>query len=148
MDRLNINSLFNKKVSNDKSSLNIQTLYNPKLTRKSREITKKVHFNVDNIIIEQEERKKKVINEYKKIFNLCLNKIKTANKINKTDMVFEVPKVIFTCPDYDYRECLEKIEISLRELCMDTLILSNDTIFISWYNIKDNKEKKCKNNKD
>ena len=85
---------------------------------------------------------KSIFNQsYKKIYNICLNKIDTANSMRKTDIIFEIPRLIFRCPEYDPFECLNYLEKKLRNLDMDTLRMSGLFIFISWQNIKKNRKR-------
>ena len=136
MDRININNLF---VSSniDKKPLDVYSLYNPK----DNKIKNNIKFNVDKLLNVQDEQKKKVRDSYKKIYNICLNKIDTANSMRKTDIIFEIPRSIFRIPDYDPFKCVDYIENKLRDMDIDTLRVSNFFIFISWLNIKDNRKK-------
>lgn len=131
MDKINVNSLFNIPTQCNQP-LSVKTLFNPDETKQEREGI----FNVECLIESKKERRQKVIAEYKKIHNICLRKIKSVNRMNKDDFVFEIPLAIFRCPDYNPAECLEHLEERLKRLQLDTLILSNNKIFISWKNLE------------
>jgi hypothetical protein len=128
MDNININNLF--PLSNSRSSVD-----------KPLDVTSLYNFDrPQNIELEANVKEKKRIihNRYRKITDMCLNKIKSANKINKTDIVFNIPLTVFGCHEYNSDECLDYMEYKLRKLYMDTYILSKTAIFVSWLNIENN----------
>jgi hypothetical protein len=142
MENININNLFrtNKFSSNDKpldvNSLCIQN------NNENNENNNKTEFSIDNLLSHKEERKRKVKDKYRYIYNVVLKKIKNVNKINDTtDIIYDVPEIIFGIKDYRSDDCIEYIQTKLRNLYyMDTLKLSNKSIFISWKNIEDNRK--------
>lgn len=136
MNNININNLFS--VSSSNKILDVHSLYYPKDNISNTQT--KMDFSVDNLINEREERKKKVIEQYKKLFYLCLKKIKMANKLNKTDIIFDIPDAIFMFPEYSIIDCMKYINEKLQKLYMETLILSDKTIFITWKDIDKNKK--------
>lgn len=139
MDKLCISNLFGE-TKND--NLSIEELFDPIYSRPN------VKFNVQQLIDVQTERENKKIDAYKRIFQKCLNKIEELHKRRITEFTYSVPLRIVGCPEYSTEECLEKIEDSLRELFMDTLIISRNTIFVTWYNIQENKLNKEKEKED
>lgn len=138
MERININNLFpsNRPHEDKFGSLDINTLFNFN-KNKNRDIS--LDNTVDQLIEYKKEQKRKAVVEYKKILNTCLFNIKKANKLDKTDIIFKIPLFIIGVKKYDPDECLKYIETKLREMYMDTLILNINSIFISWYNIENNK---------
>jgi hypothetical protein len=80
---------------------------------------------------------------YEKIYGMCLDRIVGINKIGGTDVVYDIPVNIFNNYNYKYnkRKCLEYLQNKFRNLHMDTLIISDSSIFISWMNIKENRKK-------
>lgn len=136
MERLNINNMFPESKIREDKPLDVRSLYYSTEKRRS----KKVEFKVEDITKRWEEKRKKVVQQYKKVYNMCLNAIKNSNKMNKFDIVYEVPIAVYMCPDYSSVECLEYIEEKLKKLYLDTLIINHFSIFISWVNIKENKE--------
>lgn len=138
MDKININNLFPSNVPIDRDKpLDVTTIYNqdPKKTV--------ARFSVDSLLKRKEERKRKTIDSYRKVYHMILNKISSANKVNDTtEIIYDVPEAIFGCKDYSSTDCLEYIENKLRNVYfMDTLKLSGRSIFISWKNIEDNRKK-------
>lgn len=133
MDRISIKNIFSN--SNDFEPLDVNNLYNVKDKKN------KINFNIDRLIKLREERKNKILIQYEKIFKMCLNKVNLANDMNKTEIVYDVPDGIYGHYDYNPVDCLLYIEGKLKNMFFDTLVLNNKTIFISWANLGDNREK-------
>lgn len=136
MDKININNLFpSNKPINQNTPLDVNTIYN-----QDRKINNR--FSVDSLLKRKEDRKRKTIENYRKVYHMVLNKISTVNKINDTtELIYDVPEAIFGCKDYNSTDCLEYVENKLRNLYhMDTLKLTNKSIFISWKHIEDNRK--------
>lgn len=138
MDNININNIFNRSYKNrDKTEpLNVKSLFD----YEKRKIENKTKFSVEKLISVREEKKKKIIEEYKKNFNLCLNKIDATNDMGGTKIVFNIIPAIFGCPGFEPYECTKYIEERLKKLHMDTMILSEQSLFVSWSNIEENKK--------
>ncbi len=147
MNNINIDNLFPKRGKTLNRPIDVNNMYYPVKNKKKGYI----EFNVDQLLYEQDEKKQKIKNEYKSVFNLCLKKIKTANKLNKRDIIYDVPETVLMCPGYNSLDCLLFIEDRLRKLYIDTLIMSLNQIFISWNNVRNNKKEnidKKKNDSD
>ena len=143
MDHINIGNIFSNgsKVENN-NPLDVNSLYN---TQKNLE-KQKLDFNINKLINVREERRQEVINRYRKVFRICLKKITEANRLNATDIIFEIPKAIFGCTEYNQIECNKYVEKKLKMLYLDTLPLSKKSLFISWKNIQSNINNSKKNN--
>jgi hypothetical protein len=142
MDKININNLF--PYANDFKPLDVYSLYHTR----DKQITNKINFNIERLIKLREERKNKILIQYEKIFNMCLKKINTANNLNKTEIVYDVPEAIFGYLEYNRLRCLEYIEKKLKDMHLDALILNNKTIYVSWLNLGDNMRHYADNNKN
>ena len=136
MDRISINNLFPS--SNNFQPLDVNSLYNVNEQRTKNKIT----FNIDKLVSLREERKKKVFVQYEKIFNMCLNKINLANGLNKNELVYYVPEAVYGYFDYNSINCLEYIEDKLRKMKLETLILDNTSLYVSWENLAKKIKKK------
>lgn len=136
MDRISINNLFPS--NNDFKPLDVNSLYNPQ----EKHVRNKINFNIDRLVNLREERKKKVLIQYERIFNMCLNKINLANNLNKVEIVYDVPEAIYGSFDYNSNDCLEYIDDKLKKLKLDTLILDNKSIYVSWENLAKKMSKK------
>jgi hypothetical protein len=142
MDHINIGNLFSNGSRVDNYiPLDVNSLYN---TQKNLE-EQNLDFNINKLINVREERRQEVINKYRKVFRICLKKINEANRLNTTDMIFEIPQAIFGCSEYSQFECINYIEKKLRNLYLDTLPLSKKSLFISWKNIQSNINNSNKN---
>jgi len=101
--------------------------------------------DVDNLDIEtlNEARKLKERNKikaYKNILRQCYAKIRLADSTGITDIIYDVPPIVLGCTNYDSFECLKYVEEELNNLCLDTLIMTHRHIFISWFNLDENKK--------
>ena len=132
MERISINNLFPS--NNTFKPLDVYSLYNTKEQR----IKNKINFSIDRLINLREERKKKILEQYDKVFNICLNKINTANNLNKTETIYEVPNGIYGFIDYKPLECVHYIQKKLHDMCLNTLILSENVLYISWTYLEEN----------
>lgn len=129
MDKISINNLFPS--ANDFKPLDVHSLYNPR----EQKVKNKINFNIDKLIKLRDERKNKILVQYEKIFNIILNKINTTNNLNIYEFVYDVPEAIYGYFDYIRIDCLKYVENKLKELKIDTLILNEKSIYISWYNL-------------
>lgn len=153
MDKISINNLFSS--NNDFQPLDVHNLYNANeykskinnnvnnIDNNSNKNKKKVNFNIDRLIQLREDRKKKILVHYEKIFNTCLNKIDTANNFNKTEIIYEIPEAIYGHSDYNMGDCIAYVNEKLEELNLDTLIFGQ-TIYVSWLNLAENIKKNNK----
>lgn len=132
MDKISINNLFPS--DNDFQPLDVNSLYNTNDQRTKN----KINFNIDRLIKLRDERKSKILVQYEKIFNMCLNKITVANNMNKTEVVFNCPSAIYGHFEYNQYDCLEYIEKKIKDMHLDAIILADKTLYISWLNLADN----------
>ena len=86
------------------------------------------------------ERRKRLHKWMIKMFNLCCEKIKTADDLGLTDIVFEIPKVIVESSEFKHEQAIKYIDENLKKEFLDTYILSYRQIFISWKYIELNRE--------
>lgn len=137
MDKININNIF---ASNNNGNifqpLNVNNLYN-----NDEQKDKKINFNIERLIKLREERRKKIMTQYEKVFKMCLNKINSANDLNKTEVIYDVPEVMFGYSDYNLNGCIQYVNDKLQGINLDTIILGK-TIYISWLNLEENIKKK------
>lgn len=134
MDKISISNLFPSTY--DFQPLDVDNLYNTQ----DQKTKNKINFNIDRLVKLREERKSKILIQYEKVFNICLNKINLANNLNKTEIVYDVPEAIYGHFDYNINDCVEYIDNKLKNMDFDTLQL-NKSIYISWLNLGDNRKK-------
>jgi hypothetical protein len=112
--------------------LNVNTLFKNKLE----EDTNKIFDS--KTLLTQEKGRKKVVHSYNmNMFNVCCDKIKSANSCGVKDIVFEVMNFIPECPEYKPEKCLVFISEKLDEQHIGTVILSDTKIFITWKNLEE-----------
>ncbi len=136
MDKININLLTSKNNSNNEckvGELSINTMTSKK-TKESYII------QIDNLLTERKNRRKRLLTEYDKLFETCFQRILTADKMNITEICFDIPTHILGCNEYIVSECMQFLENKLRSLDIDTLRITNNSLFISWLFIELNKE--------
>jgi hypothetical protein len=136
MDKININNLF--KGATEFKPLNVQTLYDVKGNKEK----EKFNLNIDRLINLRDERENKVLEQYEKNYNGCLSKITMANELGKTSVVFTVPETVFGYYNYSPTECIKYTNTRLGSEKFDTLVLSDNSLYISWLNLKKNRETK------
>lgn len=148
MKRLSIETLFttpdgHKPYVNGK--LDIKTLFGRKYNENhhsdfdSRELLKTVY-----------KKRKKLELCYENIYDMCCQKIVTANNLGLTDIFFNVNYLVPDCPEYEPYECIEHIIKKLREQHLNVTVISERTLFISWIklekNIKSSSDENIQNN--
>lgn len=99
------------------------------------------NFTSGDLIKTRNEKRKKLLEEYQNIYRVCLEKIKKQDPLFITDIIFEVPDIIYSNADYKSENCLEYIEKKLNDMYIDTYRLSSNSIFITWKFIELHKEK-------
>ena len=143
MEKLNIDNLFStkNKISASSEPLTVYTLFHPDINKETN------NLNINRLINVREKRKDKIIKEYKKKYIQCYKTIEKLNNLNTYKMVHVVPTVVYDCPDYKPEDCIKYIENKLKKYYMDILVLSNKSIFISWDNLKENRDKEIEKKK-
>lgn len=129
MENLSIQSLFNCKTGNSKV-IDIKSIVN----------NHNDSFDVNKIIAAKEERRKKLCNIYEKLYVKSINKIEIANSLGRTDLLYYVPNKVKDIPEYNSKECLSYIDKRIKSIYMDTHIVNNTIIFITWFYIEANIE--------
>ena len=140
MSKVSIDLLFPSNSGKRKyGNIDIETLF-PINNNNARFKVNMPVFDPDKLTEERENRKNELKQIYRNMLSLCLKKITNVNKMDCTDMVYEVPTKVFLYPKYNSLECLQYIEKKLRKSYLDTLIISDKSIFVSWLNVSRNKE--------
>ena len=141
MEKISINLLTSK--NNDDNDCPAGYLSINTMTSKK---TKESYLTqIDNLVKERKNRRRKLLTEYDKLFERCFERILIADKMNKTDICFDMPEHILGCNEYILSESMEFLENKLRSLDIDTLRISNNSLFISWLYIELNKEMRNNN---
>lgn len=138
MDKISVSNLF--PTSTDYKPIDVYSLFNTN----EQKVQNELNFNIDRLVKLREDRKNKIFIQYDKIFGTCLNKITHANNLNKTEVVFDAPEAIYGHRDYNTMACLQYIENKLKDMYLDTIILENKRIYISWLNLGEKLKNKNK----
>lgn len=89
-------------------------------------------FNSNVLMNTIKKKREKKMNFYKQMLRYCHQSINNANDILKTDILFSVPDNTTECLEYDSYECLKFISDKLKEDFIDSVIISNTSMFITW----------------
>lgn len=89
-------------------------------------------FNSVELLNTIQERRRKLRNWLVDTYNQCCARIKEANMNGLTDIIFELPEIIVENSAYKHKHAIEYISKNLREQSIDTLILDDKKIFITW----------------
>ena len=143
MDNINIKNIFDDNYNLTKTIIdntNKYTIKNLNVNDLTPSLNSHVRltddFLINKIKYNENFEKKKVYELYEVKYNESLMKINNAIDINMTDIFFQVTDAYFGCKLYNPYECLNLIQNKLRKKNFDTLIISNNKIFISWKNSK------------
>lgn len=142
MNNINIKNIFDnynltKSITDDSNKSSIHNLNVDDLTANLNPYVKLTDdYLINKIKYNEYIEKKKVQELYEIKYNECLMKINNAIDVNITDIFFQVLDAHFGCKLYNSYECLNSIQEKLRKKNFDTLIITNNRIFISWKNSK------------
>lgn len=103
--------------------------------------TPEQNFNSDVLLKNIKKKRQKLRNTLVNTYNLCCDKIKEADSIGLTDLIFELPEIMFLsfseCRDIDI---INYISNNLRKQKLNTYIINNKKLFITWKFLELNKE--------
>jgi hypothetical protein len=143
MNNINIKNIFDNNYNLTKSVVgegNNYTMHNfnvNDLTPNSNPYVKLTDdFIINKIKYNEFTEQQKTKELYENKYNECLMKINSAIDVNITDIFFQVTDAFFGYKLYNSSKCLLFIQEKLRKKNFDTLIVSKNTIFISWKNSK------------
>lgn len=88
------------------------------------------------------DRRKKKRNWLVDIYNQCCSKIRDADDGGLTDIIFTLPEIIVENSSYKHREAIEYVSKNLREQKLDTYIMDERNLFVTWKYIEINLENK------
>lgn len=108
--------------------LDVETLFANAPLEKEPDIT----FTSDILLDKIEKRRAKKLTHFRNMLNYCYQRINEADDNNLTDIIFNVVENVPDCKSYDPTDCLEYISCKLREENIDTIIINEITMFITW----------------
>jgi hypothetical protein len=95
---------------------------------------KLLEFTCKELIDENIEKRKKILNIYNKYYINCIQLIKQRNNENKTDLIYSIKNI----PSINYdikislKDCMEYIEYKLKKNEFDIYKMNDLQIFITW----------------
>lgn len=78
------------------------------------------------------DRRKKKRNWLVDMYNQCCAKIKDADDAGLTDIIFTLPEIIVENSSYKHIEAIEYVSKNLRDQKIDTYIIDNRSLFVTW----------------
>lgn len=137
-NQININKLVSGNFPvNSSQDISVMSLYNSTVEKnKSDDLITNVH----KLIKVREDRNNRLKEEIKKIFDNCMARIQKVNENGILEVVMTIPKSIYGHPNYESFDAITYIDEKLKGVYMDTEILSDNEIYVSWDNIKQNME--------
>jgi len=142
--KMNIESLMPSKYPNEYSNgrLDVNSIAPPKLLNGEPQ----KNFNSNELLKNIYEKRKKMRDWLVNTYNLCCGKIKDADDVGLTDIIFELPDIIMENSQYRHSDAIDYIIKNLRQEQIDVLKINNKKIFISWKYLELNKELNAKKN--
>ena len=140
--KMNIESLMPSKCPNEYSNGKLDV--NSISSKKNSNGEPEKDFNSNDLLKNIYEKRKKLRDWLVNMYNICCRKIKDADDIGLTDIVFELPDIIIENSQYKHSDAINYIINNLRNEQIDVLKINNKKIFISWKYLELNKEKNIK----
>lgn len=108
--------------------MDVNTLFSGTALNTEPDIT----FTSDILLERIKKRRVEKLSCYMNMLKYCHKRIADADNDQGTDIIFKIVESVPECKDYIPRECLEYISVKLREDDLDTTILTDNTMFITW----------------
>jgi hypothetical protein len=140
MNNLSIDNIFNNNNYNytNMNQVDITSLFNYKYNVDKVTLPKSHTVDINKLITTKENKKNKIKSNYCNIYNNLILKINKEDDRQKTFLIFNIPQVMLSCPEYSYLDCISYIKHHLEENKIDMLMLDNYIMFVSWKNIEKN----------
>jgi hypothetical protein len=105
-----------------------------------------INFNSDDLLETIQKRRENTRRLLVTSFNLCCDKIKEADSMGLTDLIFELPSMITMSNVYSKTiDIIRYISDKLKKQKLNTCIIDEKKLFITWKFIELNKEISSKN---
>jgi len=89
-------------------------------------------FDSTKLLNSINDRRKKKRNWLVDMYNQCCAKIKDADDSGLTDIIFTLPEIIVENSSYKHIEAIEYVSKNLRDQKIDTYIIDNRSLFVTW----------------
>ena len=151
MNFINIDTLSKNNYNNNLSISSLNKNMSINITSPKEKKRFSDRFNPENIVNAQEKIAKEIDDIHDSICDMCFEMIYDANKLRKLDLIFEIPVSFKGVPVWERNRCIDKLIKLVRKKYMDVTQITDNHLFITWINIKQNmkrnKKKKGKNKK-
>lgn len=94
-------------------------------------------FTIEKLVRRRNKEKLQLQSVYEKIYNQCLQQIELADNMKKEHTTVEIPFIVYGHNNYSQKECLNYVNDKLNQDGLDTLILYDKKIYISWFKIEE-----------
>lgn len=129
MDKISIKNIFSSNINN--APLDVISMFN--VQNKNNLDNQEVNFEINDLHIRRDNKRKKLFQEYEKILLRCFKKIKVANEYNKSEFVFGVPPLLIGFNDYDAQECLFYVFQKISEKKIKCKIITETHLLIKLF---------------
>lgn len=133
MNNITVDILFPDGTKNrGNGKLDIDSLFKgtPQLTNK------KEDFTSSDLLSSIENNRKKKLKVMIEQYNLCCKTIKSTDSDGNDYTMFTVPQSVPECSTYSSVDALEYISENLRSKFIDTLIVNDTSLFITWKDLE------------
>ena len=89
-------------------------------------------INIEKLKKDAEEKKKFKKKCYKKILEMCLNKIEIVAKTDTNNTWFEIPVFLFGYPSYKIEDASNYVMKKLKDNGFKVFFLNPNLLFINW----------------
>lgn len=130
-ENINVDNLFpsDDNISGTRGrKLDIDTIFSCVMLNDEPNIT----FTTDVLLNKIKKRREKKLLSYRNMLKYCYQRIESADDDYLTDIMFKIVDSVPECKEYNSNECLEYISDKLRSQNIDTIIIDNNTMFITW----------------
>lgn len=100
------------------------------------------------LIARREKRREVKLKHYNVMLKYCWDKIYQMDENGESDLFFNVVDQIAECKEYSPIECMEFISRKLRDESIDTVIMGNNMMFITWEYIELKNTSESNNSKE
>ena len=109
-----------------------------------------LNFNSDILLKNIIERRKLLRNTHVKLYNACCQQIKEVDGLNNgvTSIIFTLDKKYDECPFLNHMDCIKYIDENLKKELLDTYVMNDRQIFVTWKFIELNKQMVKKDDND
>jgi hypothetical protein len=131
MEKISIENIFNHKTGKS-SQIDVESI-----GFKSHQ----QNFDVVKLVETREKAREILLAKHLFFLKECHRQITVANSSGKTDLIFCVKKYCTDVPQYNSLDCLDFISRRLASNYIDSFIINNTSLFVSWMYLESNIKK-------